>query len=64
MGGKDLLYPVFWFATRAGKILGIARIDSAQENHCLERTYQVRKLWTVSVMESQKMAEDSQTEKT
>ena len=40
--------------------LEIARFDSVQEKHCVERTYKLRKFWTVSAMESQKTAKGSQ----
>ena len=40
--------------------LEIARFYPVQEKHCVERTYKLRKFWTVSAMESQKTAKGSQ----
>ena len=41
-------------------LLGITNFDPAHEKHCVERTYKFRKFCIMSVMKSQKAAENSQ----
>ena len=45
-------------------LLGITNFDPAHEKHCVERTYKFRKFCIMSVMKSQKAAENSQNRKT
>ena len=62
--------PMCWLATQAGKMStplttwsGLHRFDPAPEGSlkiCVEPTYKLSNFWTISLIEMQKAAEDSQ----